>query len=279
MVGKKQLSSQPTTSVGAHPTTGYQINETSSHSNSATPNPVRAPITAPKELARNEIWGYPVVEEPAPAVSVPVQDVAASPEAVEVKPARKPRSGAGKGVPVTYTLVPIDLVALFLQQKLSPLPSLSLPREEYLRQFITIFDKFHSCRQQLTEYTSFVASRKQFLCADQAKAFESKLQQLLDAESALKARFPVAIRNARHNGDQSELHQLLNEYHKGDSSPDKIAEIDPSDIDSITMLDELVLKVDTLLGDEWKCEKKVIAEDGNSDLVESDDNELDVDGT
>ena len=89
---------------------------------------------------------------------------------------------------------------------------------------------------------------KQYLLDGQAELFEVCLQRLSNAESGLKARFPVALRKARHCGEHEELHQLLEEYLDGSSSPGKIASIDTSDLDAVSILDELVSKGATYVG-------------------------------
>jgi hypothetical protein len=128
-----------------------------------------------------------------------------------------------------------------------------------------VFDEFQSCRRRLAEYTTYVASRKQFLLHDKVGALESCLDRLPDAESALKGRFPLALRSARHDGDQAALAGLLHEYvGDGQSSPRRIiADVDNlSDRVALGILDELVSKGAVYVGgDDAMLERELAKHD------------------
>ena len=177
-----------------------------------------------------------------------VEDLREAYEFFKILPLHIKDDNGGKGRPVTYSLLPIEVVAYVFQLQLSAQVPLSLPRDECLSSFIRIFDEFQSRRRQLSGYASYMASKRQYLLRDQVDVFESCLQRLTDAEYALKARFPHAVQSARQTGDQAELHRLLQDYVDGDSSPGKITNIDTSDLNAVSFLDELVSKGATYFG-------------------------------
>ncbi|KIW63052.1 hypothetical protein PV04_09930 [Phialophora macrospora] len=176
-------------------------------------------------------------------------------ELLQTLPLHIKDDNCGKGRPLAYMLLPIDIFALYTPlplQLLSPLAAAappSLPQEDTLNAFIGVFDEFQSCRHRLAKYITYVASRKQYLLPETVGAFESCLERLVDAESALKTQFPLALRSARHYGDHAALAGLLHEYVDGTSSPRHIiADVDVSDLAAVEILDELVSKGAVYIG-------------------------------
>ena len=188
-----------------------------------------------------------------------LKDLREAYEFVQILPLHIKDENSGKGKPVTYSLIPIEVVGYFLQAQIPVAPSLSLPREDFLMSFVQLFDGFQTCRQRLLECTSYVASKSHYLLRDQVDIYESCLQRLTTAELALKTKFPLAVRSARHSGDQAELQQLLDEYVGGDSSLSKIANVDTSDLDAVSVLDELVSEGATYVGGDDSMLRKEIA--------------------
>lgn len=176
-----------------------------------------------------------------------MKDIREAYDFLQILPLHIKDNNAGKGKPVVYSLIPIEYVGYMIPLPLEPQTQLLLPRNEILNAFIKVFDRFQSCRRQLLNQISYAASKKQYVLPGQAESFKSRLQQLSDAETSLKAQFPVALRNARHGDDQRELDQLLRQF-EGGSSPGKIAAIDPSELDALRILDELVSKGATYVG-------------------------------
>jgi len=79
---------------------------------------------------------------------------------LQILPLHIKNDNGGKGQPVTYSLLPIEVVAYVLQLQLSAQVPLSLPRDECLSSFIRVFDEFQSCRRRLSVYASYMASKR-----------------------------------------------------------------------------------------------------------------------
>ncbi|KIW22854.1 uncharacterized protein PV07_11107 [Cladophialophora immunda] len=199
-------------------------------------------------LGSNEPLDVMVYSDVLQTDGIIMEDLQEAYEFLKIVPLHIKDINNGKGKPVTYSLLPLEVVGYILQLPLAPQAALSLPRDEWLDQLIKVFDDFQSYRRRLSDHATHMVSKKQYLLPGQMELFEDGLRRLSEAESALKARFPMAVRNARQDGDQGELHRLLQEYVDGDSAPGKIGNVDSSHPSATDVLEGLVARGATYVG-------------------------------
>jgi predicted GTPase len=154
----------------------------------------------------------------------------------------------GKGQPVTYSLLPLEMISFFFQVQIPTCRApVSVP-EECLKTFISIFDEFQSAQQTLSEYASVMSTKWQYVSHDQLEDIEARLRNLKDAELRLKREFPRILQSVRRGGDLTALLRLLDEHRIGEWSPKIIANVEISNLQVIDILDTLTSHGATFIG-------------------------------
>lgn len=132
----------------------------------------------------------------------------------------------GLGYPITYTLLPIAMLQLFLPVQVGPQPSVGNASAECLRKFVQLFDSFRTCRQALHVYESYVLRQTRFLPPEHITTVRDNSHELRTAEGDLKKRFAHALREVRAlRGDPDVLWQLHREFSSGPKAPTRFSEI------------------------------------------------------
>ncbi|KAE9972894.1 hypothetical protein EG328_004702 [Venturia inaequalis] len=177
--------------------------------------------------------------------SIIMEDLREACKFLRIVPLQIKDANAGKGHPITYSLLPIETILFLLQLQMptpGPLPVLQLP-EDRLQGFIKIFDDFQSCRKILSDHELYTSTKRQYFSNEQLSELEICTLRLEDAESSLRTNFPKALKAARESsGGQEILWRLLQEYLDGDSSPQVIASLDTSARIAVDMIDTLVVR-------------------------------------
>ncbi|KAH8585939.1 hypothetical protein B0O99DRAFT_474606, partial [Bisporella sp. PMI_857] len=132
----------------------------------------------------------------------------------------------GMGYPVSYTLLSVSMLPLFLPVQIgNPLPTNPVSAD-CLKKFVQLFDSFRASRQELNDYQIIVSKQIRYLPPEYVAAMEKNVGDLKLAEDNLKTRFARSLVDVRTaSADPDVLWQLYREFSAGDRSPNNFMEI------------------------------------------------------
>ncbi|KAL9046330.1 MAG: hypothetical protein Q9214_000810 [Letrouitia sp. 1 TL-2023] len=141
-------------------------------------------------------------------------------------PTRTAALNEGKGMPLNYTLVPLELLKYTLNVEIKADALFVPPSLNYLEGFATFFDELHDTQQKLCDCYSEISKNRSCVpqafiesvmhCVNGSKAAEKSLQSDL-------GRYLQAVRSNMAN--QSELRQLLEGAREKASSSEEITDM------------------------------------------------------
>ncbi|KAF4631768.1 hypothetical protein G7Y89_g6371 [Cudoniella acicularis] len=155
----------------------------------------------------------------------------------------------GKGKPITYTLLPISMLSMFLPIEINFDLTAEPPSTECLKRFLHLFDEFKVSQQKLNDYQLFVSNNKPYLSEDHARDVAERVQRMKSAEDALRANYTVLLKGVRSGAVEPEkLWELLRSFALGDSSPKKILTVEDGHREKAQFASMMVAKGATYIG-------------------------------
>ncbi|KAH8669776.1 hypothetical protein BGZ60DRAFT_538625 [Tricladium varicosporioides] len=132
----------------------------------------------------------------------------------------------GKGKPITYTLLPISMLSMFLPVEVNFDLTAEPPSTECLKRFVNIFDEFKFSAQKLNDYQLFVSNNKAYISEDHIREVGERVKHMKSAEEALRAKFVLLLKDVRAGTSPPEkLWDLLKAFALGSSSPKQIVTV------------------------------------------------------
>jgi predicted GTPase len=131
----------------------------------------------------------------------------------------------GKGKPLTYTLLPIQLLSVFrvLEIKIDiVLHELSV---ECMENFVHLFEDLREAQQSLFDYRRRVLQHKHCVPSHHIRLVEAHLSKARVAEATLKSNYASVLRDVRAGADAQRMWQLLQEFRDGESSPKELMSV------------------------------------------------------
>ncbi|KAH6678225.1 hypothetical protein B0J14DRAFT_582210 [Halenospora varia] len=149
----------------------------------------------------------------------------------------------GKGKPVSYTLLSVGMLPMFLPVEVSFDLKAEPPSAECLKQFLHLFDEFKSSQQKLNDYHLHASSRKLYIADSHLRDVEGRMRRMTSAEKTLKARYTALLKSVRGGtADAENLWDLLRDFSLGDSSPKQIMAIEEGHQEKADFASALVSK-------------------------------------
>lgn len=131
----------------------------------------------------------------------------------------------GKGKPLTYTLLPIQLLSIFriLEIKIDiVLHELSV---ECMEKFVHLFEDLCEAQQSLCDYRRRILQHKHCVPSDHIRLVEAHLSKARVAEATLKSNYAIVLKDVRAGADAQRMWQLLQEFRDGESSPKELMSV------------------------------------------------------
>lgn len=129
------------------------------------------------------------------------------------------KANDGKGKPILYTLMPIEMFSIFrIQIKANVIiTQLSF---ECLEKFVQLFDNIRTGQQKLNEYHTRVQNHRFCLPSEHIDAVVEQLGSVNAAENALKSQYATALTEVRSGkAELQKLWKLHENFTSGDSAP------------------------------------------------------------
>ncbi|KAN0070519.1 hypothetical protein V8E54_011388 [Elaphomyces granulatus] len=163
---------------------------------------------------------------------------------LDLMPLSIKNENGGKGKPITYLLLPVEMLTVFLSVQVDTDKAFAPSRADCLGSFIRVFDEFRNSQAQMEEYQSYALNRKQYIPPSHIQTIVERSQQLKTAQAALVAQFGRDLEDVRGliPGSEALLWQLLQGYTTGDSNPLKIADIGPTYRKKVELIDLMLAK-------------------------------------
>ncbi|KAF4633601.1 hypothetical protein G7Y89_g4516 [Cudoniella acicularis] len=130
----------------------------------------------------------------------------------------------GKGKPLLYTLMPIQMITMFFQLPIKVDDIIVQLSYECLEKFVQLFDEVRMAQQKLTEYHTRVQNHRFCLPPTYIRDVTDQLGGLNAAESNLKSRYAATLKEVRAGAaDAAKLWKLHEKFSGGDFAPEKLA--------------------------------------------------------
>jgi GTPase SAR1 family protein len=129
----------------------------------------------------------------------------------------------GRGVPLTYTLIPISFFSLFFGATLPPTPVIPQLSSECQDQFIDLLDDLQQAQQQLNAYYHALKSNRGIIHRDHLVDVGDELHDAREAIVELTSNYHKLIKRARTGrADAREISQLISDFETGPHSAKKL---------------------------------------------------------
>lgn len=170
-------------------------------------------------------------------------------EFLELMPSYIKNNNGGKGSPLSYTLLPVSVLSMFLPVQVNVDINPTLPSAECLKGFVHLFDEFRASRQDLNDYQSYVSKYKLYMPETHVQTVVDRVRNIRTAEEALKANYASVLQDVRRGtADPERLWQLLQDSTVGELSPKKIATLPGGQRETLALIDMMVAKGATYIG-------------------------------
>jgi len=150
----------------------------------------------------------------------------------------------GNGKPVTYTLMPLQMLA-FLHGKniaASNTPFVQLSGDT-LEKFVILFADFSAMQLALSDYHARISEHQHCVPAEHIKEIEDQRRIVNGREAALRSRFAMTLRDARGGqGKPESLWELLQEYRSEDLSLEPVSGVLGKYTEKMDLFDTVIRK-------------------------------------
>ena len=130
----------------------------------------------------------------------------------------------GKGIPIMYSLLPIEMLSLFVQGP-KIFSNFISPAEDYLSRFIQLFSEYQTCQRTLESLERNVAANERYLAPNLPQSIRDRQQRHRRAVKTLKSNLAQTLQAVRGGSHPEMLSNLLAEYQQGESSPRNLANV------------------------------------------------------
>jgi GTPase SAR1 family protein len=135
-------------------------------------------------------------------------------------------ANGGKGKPLAYKLLPIDILASSMNVNIKADVTFLKQTIDGLERFVQFFDSLKEAQEQLTDYFGEI-NRHKFCVPREHRVIAAKtLKSSMLAEAAAKSRYASILKDVRYGrADAEQLWTLLEDLNKGERSPEQLLAI------------------------------------------------------
>lgn len=151
----------------------------------------------------------------------------------------------GKGKPIAYKLLPIEMLSFILTIQVTIGIPASSPSAECLKKFVHLFDELRASQRQSHDYWLDLSKHKSYIPENQLKSIEERVNSTRTALEALKMNYARVLQDVRGGADPVNLWKLLEASTVRDSG---IATITDGYGEKVNFIKKLVAKGATYIG-------------------------------
>ena len=134
------------------------------------------------------------------------------------------KASDGKGKPIQYTLMPLEIVSCLCQIQIKAQVALTQLSFECLEKFLQLFDDIRMAQQELTDYHDRVQNHRYCLPPAHVHAITEQLRSLNATEGNLKSEYATGLKDVRGGkADVQQLWKLYARFSGGDNASEKLA--------------------------------------------------------
>ena len=162
-------------------------------------------------------------------------------EFLQMIPLHVKSENRGKGWPIIYSLLPVEMLGFFLAVQVPQVQQIHYPALDILDSGLRLFDDYLACERRLDDYQSNLLTNAQYLPPDARHALGDRLRKLQIAKQRFKDDFARTLSSAKSGYmDPGALRQILDQYQKGDLSPEQIGDVSMSNGEALDFIQTAV---------------------------------------
>jgi len=138
-------------------------------------------------------------------------------------------ANGGKGEPLTYTLLPIPLLAIVLKRGIARPVTIQQISVECSEKFVQVFDSIATAWQDLNDYRALLQENRDYIPQDHIRTVRDRILEAKTLETKLKSIYASVLSDVRAGrADESSLWKVLDDFDSGDSKVHRLAAITSS---------------------------------------------------
>lgn len=147
-------------------------------------------------------------------------------EFLELTPLHIKNENRGRGLPLSYSLLPVEMLAWLIPDLKPVSVGRFVPRAtEYLSPFIQLFSELQNCQRTLDALEKNVLANGRYLPPNLPQMIRDRQHRRENATKAIITHLSRALQAVRGGSDPTTLRQLLAESQQGESSPGRLADM------------------------------------------------------
>jgi len=164
-------------------------------------------------------------------------------EFLELIPFHIKHENSGRGLPITYSLLPVEMLAWLIPDlKLFCIGKFVPRAADYLSHFIQLFSELQNCQRTLDALEKNVLANGRYLPPNLPQTIRDRQQRLENATQTIKIKLARSLQAVRNGSDPTILRQLLAESQQGESSPGRLADMGTPFRNSIEFISRAISK-------------------------------------
>ncbi|KAH0558917.1 hypothetical protein GP486_004456 [Trichoglossum hirsutum] len=175
------------------------------------------------------------------------------------------RANGGKGIPLTYTLLPLSALSIFLPVGVHTSPAITEPTAKILQDFVQCFDRICSVKQKINDYYVYVTDHAFCMPPEHMHDVPRCISSLVAAEADFRSNYARILRDVRAgNTEEQQLVQLLEAFYRKDSALQHAVQITSRYAEKVAFIDMALANGATYIGyNELSIESETNTTSGN----------------
>lgn len=170
-----------------------------------------------------------------------LEDLQEAYEYLQLMPLHVKDENGGKGWPVMYYLLPVEIIPYLLHVQVPGFKPTVFPASDCLDSFVKLFDQYQACRGILDSCQSEILANKEYLPSDLQEAVANRRHNLSTAQRRLKSDFYHVLESIRNgSSDPAKLWDLLSQSQKGELSPQNLIDVGMSGLETARIVKTMV---------------------------------------
>jgi len=137
------------------------------------------------------------------------------------------KANNGKGMPILYTLMSLEIVPFLCQMPIRAHVTLTQLSFECLEKFVQLFDDLQAAKQKLTDYYNRIQNHHRCIPPAHVRATTDQLRSINSTEGNLKSEYAACLKDVRGGiADSQQLWVLYGRFSAEDNAPGMLATIE-----------------------------------------------------